>query len=513
MTAPTRPRTVLFLIADTGAGHRSAANAITEAMRAVQAARRPAEAPRAGTSARTRDPGWRALIVDVFAECGRFPLRNGVFLYGPTIQHNPQLYGQIYRLTNTTERFNAARRLCQPFLRQGLRELLERTRPDVVVSIHPLLNHVTLQVIRDLGLRIAFLTVVTDLVSIHCAWVATGADACIVPTEEARAFALAEGMAPRRVHYLGMPISPAFARPPEGTRAERRAALGLDPSLPMVLLVGGGDGAGGLAAAVETLSKEKLAAQLVVVAGRNVHLRAELDRMRASFSMPIQVHGFVQNMPDLLWAADVIVTKAGPGTICEALACEVPIVLTGAVPGQEEGNVDFVRDNGVGALATTPDALTGVLRELLDPESPRLAAMRENVRRVRQPEASFEIARLILSYLPARTVPSVWDTRRQAPRGRMRHALLRSRRAMPRFARMRARRPHGPGTQTGAETRTRLGPYARAREYVPGLGRLSRLPRMSALLRGEGIEKIQLRRPGGRRRRHDARTSLGGGRG
>ena len=507
-TAPQRPRTVLFLIADTGAGHRSAANAIVEAMRVVQSTRRPANVT-AGSS-RTRDPGWRSLIVDVFAECGRFPLRNGVFLYGPTIKHSPQLYGQIYRLTNTAERFNTARRLCQPFLRQGLRGLLERTRPDVIVSIHPLLNHLTLQVLRDLGLRIPFLTVVTDLVSIHCAWVAPGADACVVPTDAARAIAIAEGMAARRIHTLGMPISPKFARPPDAPRDVRRTALGLDPSLPVVLLVGGGEGAGGLAEAVETLSSEHLPAQLVVIAGRNAHLRAELDRLRSSFAMPIQVCGFVQNMPEYLWAADVIVTKAGPGTICEALACELPIVLTGAVPGQEEGNIDFVLDNGVGALATTPEELISVLRELLDPANPRLAAIRENVRRVRQPEASADIARLILSYLPARNTPSVWYTQRRTPRGRVRRVITRSRRALPRMALPPVRAGRGPGTQTIAALRTLRVPHATAREYVPGLARLSR---MSALIKGEGIDKIQLRRPGGRRRRHDARTPVGGGRG
>lgn len=509
MNAPRRPRTVLFLIADTGAGHRSAANAICEAMRAIRPAALATE--EISPSSRRRDPGWRPVIVDVFAECGRFPLRNGVSLYGPAIQHSPQLYGQIYRLTNTTERFNAARRLCQPFLRQGLRRLLERTRPDVIVSIHPLLNHVALQVVRDLGLRIPVLTVVTDLVSLHCAWIAPKVDACVVPTEEARAFALAEGMPARRVHLLGMPISPRFAAPAQGTPEERRVRLGLDPSLPVVLLVGGGEGAGGLAEAVEVLSRERLPAQLVVIAGRNQHLRADIDRMRPFFQVPVQIHGFVTNMPDFLWASDIIVTKAGPGTICEALACEVPIVLTGAVPGQEEGNVDFVLDNGLGTLATTPEELIDALRELLNPASPRLAALRENVLRARQPGASFDTARLIISYLPGRATPSVWDTQRHAAHGRVRQAIVRSRRSLPRIARMPMHTPlRGQASHVLLPLKAFRGSYATAREYVPGLVRLSRVRTM---LRGGAGETIQLRRPGSRRRRHDARTRVGGGRG
>ena len=510
MNAPQRPHTVLFLIADTGAGHRSAANAIAEAMRIMQSESRPI--PTAGSSAsRMRGPEWRALVVDVFAECCRFPLRNGLFLYGPAIQHSPQLYGQLYRLTNTAERFSAARRLCQPFLWQGLRELVERTRPDVIVSIHPLLNHVTLQVLRDLGLRIPFLTVVTDLVSLHCAWIAPGADACVVPTAAARAFALAEGMPARRVHVLGMPISPKFAVAPEGSRAECRARLGLAPALPVVLLMGGGAGAGGLAEAVETLSRERLPAQLVVIAGRNQRLRTEIDRMRSSFSMPVQVHGFVSNMPDFMWAADVIVTKAGPGTICEALACELPIVLTGAVPGQEEGNIAFVLDNGLGTVATTPEALTRALRTLLDPANPRLAALRANIRRLRQPGASFDIARLIFSYLPDRAAPpAVWDTRRRVSHGRVRRVIVRSRRALPRIARMPGMPIHPPASHAIVPLKAFMESYAPAREHVPGL---VRLPRVRALLRGGADETIQLRRPGGRRRRHDARAQVGSRRG
>src|SRR5579872_4674146 len=189
MTAPRRSRTILFLIADTGAGHRSAANAIIAAMRLLAAD----EAPGA------RDPVWKAVVVDAFADCCRFPLRNGVFLYGPAIQRSPRLYGHLYHFTNTRTRFDTARRLCQPFLRQGLRRLIERTHPDVIVSIHPLLNHITLQVLRDLRLRVPVVTVVTDLVSIHCAWMAPGVNACVVPTEAARRLALASGISRKRI--------------------------------------------------------------------------------------------------------------------------------------------------------------------------------------------------------------------------------------------------------------------------------------------------------------------------
>ena len=505
MKTPKRPRTILFLIADTGAGHRSAANAIVAAMLDLRTKEARLEPKYAGAQ---RDPGWKAVVVDAFADCSRFPLRSGVSLYGPAIQHSPRLFGQIYHITNSRTRFNTARRLCQPFLRQGLLRLIERTRPDVIVSVHPLLNHITLQVLRDLRLRIPLITVVTDLVSVHCAWVAPGVDACVVPTKAARDLALDAGIPRRRIHLLGMPIHPKFAQVEQRSREELRTSLGLDPALPIILLVGGGEGAGGLAAAVEAVSGEQFPAQLVVIAGRNWRLQAKLERTRERCRTPMHVFGFVDDMPDFMHAADIIVTKAGPGTICEAMACELPLLLTGAVPGQEEGNIDFVRDNDIGTVIASPEDLTQTLRELLDPDNPRLAAMRQAVRQLSQPQASFDIARLILSRVPGPTAPSVWEARRGQSRELGRTAAHVGR-IVPRMPLPRLMTPsqlHSMRPALPLRVRTGL------RVADDRVLRLANLARVRALLKREPHETIQLRRPGGRRGRDDARAPLGGGR-
>jgi 1,2-diacylglycerol 3-beta-galactosyltransferase len=502
MSTPRRLRTILFLIADTGAGHRSAANAILTAMRQLAMDEPSGKQPRAHGA---HHPGWRAVIVDAFADCCRFPLRQGVLLYGPAVQHSPRLYGEIYRFTNSRTRFDTARRLCQPFLRQGLRQLIERTRPDVIVSIHPLLNHITIQTLRDLRLHIPLITVVTDLVTLHCAWTAPGVDACVVPTEAARELALAAGIPRERIHLLGMPIHPAFARADERSLEEKRAALGLDPALPVILMMGGGEGAGGLAAAVEAVSSEELPAQLVVIAGHNQRLRAELERLCTRFRTRVYVFGFVDNIPDFMHAADVIVTKAGPSTICEAIACKLPILLTGAVPGQEEGNVDFVRDNDIGELIEMPRKLAGALRHLLDPANPRLAALRQTMRRMRQPQASFDIARLILAHLPEPATSSIWEPRRARTHAPAHRSV--SWVPLPRLASIPIRHVDGMRRALPSPARRRAG---NAEHWVPGLVNLAR---MRALLKRERHETVQLWRSGGSRGRDDARAPLGGGRG
>lgn len=408
-------RTLLFLIADTGAGHRSAANAIRNAITLISQQEQEEwhqnQQQLTGAAGVTQlaPSTYRIEIIDVFEEYSRFPVREAVKLYGPAIRYNPKLYGHLFHLSNKERRIRAVESVANPLIQHGLQRLITEVQPDVIVSIHPLLNYVTIKALCHLGLSIPFLTVVTDLVSVHHAWFAKGADAYIIPTEQAQQLYLMRGLDPQRVHLLGMPIDPKFTRP-AGSKEELRQTFGLAPSLPVILLVGGGEGSGGLLDAVRAISRARLPVQLLIVTGRNRRLYAHLQRVRSSLHVSAKVFGFVQNMPELMRASDVIVTKAGPGSICEAIACELPIVLSGYVPGQEEGNVEFVLANDLGVLAHDSLELVDAIRRLVNPGSPVMQRQLANARRLRRPDASFDIARCILSFLPPAGETSNWRT-------------------------------------------------------------------------------------------------------
>lgn len=405
-------RTILFLIADTGAGHRSAANALRNAVNIIAEEERKKwleGQQEAGDAAGAPEPPtYRIEIVDVFEEYSRFPLREAVKLYGPTIRYNPSLYGRFFHMTDHARPVAAVKTVAGPLVHKGLMRLITSVQPDVIVSIHPMLNHVTIEAIAELGVNIPFLTVVTDLISVHHAWYAPGADGYIVPTEQARCLYLKRGLDADKVHMLGMPIDPKFTLPLP-SKEELQRKLGLEPHLPTVLLVGGGDGAGGLRSAVQAISQARLPVQLLVITGRNKRLFLHLQRLRSELRVPARIFGFVNNMPEMMHAADVIVTKAGPGSICEALACNLPIILSGYVPGQEEGNVTFVTENGAGVLARDHVEMVDALRRLIKPGSHVLQQQLENARRISRPRASFDIVEHILSYLPAPDAPGVWQ--------------------------------------------------------------------------------------------------------
>jgi 1,2-diacylglycerol 3-beta-galactosyltransferase len=445
----TQQRTILFLIADTGAGHRSAANAISGAIRLIEQKEqdewraRHTEVPssvegdsahlvevrgKVSEQASELEPmHYRIEIVDVFEEYSRFPLREAVKLYGPTIRYNPKLFGEVFHRSNHEGTAMAMESLTSPLILNGLLRLFSSVQPDLIVSIHPMLNYVTVKALVELGIDIPFLTVVTDLISVHYIWFAPGVDGYIVPTEQAKELYLTRGLDPNLVHMLGMPIDPKYTLP-TASKEELQQKFGQKKGLPVILLVGGGDGAGGLHTAVRAISQARLPVQLMVVTGRNRRLYAQLQRTRKNLHVPARIFGFVQNMPELMRASDVIITKAGPGTICEALACNLPIILSGYVPGQEEGNVEFVIKNDVGVFAHEPAILVDALRRLIKPGSPELQRRLQNAQKLRRPRASFDIAACLLGYLPAREEAGVWKSsysqqRQRTMSGRMRSAI------------------------------------------------------------------------------------------
>jgi 1,2-diacylglycerol 3-beta-galactosyltransferase len=99
-------------------------------------------------------------------------------------------------------------------------------------------------------------------------------------------------------------------------------------------------------------------------------------------------------MPDFMRASNFIVTKAGPGTIAEALNAQLPIILYSKLPGQEDGNITFVQEEGAGVWAPTPQEVVRALtRWISRPEEYKKVI--ENCRRAGRPEAARTIAKII----------------------------------------------------------------------------------------------------------------------
>ena len=367
---------ILFLISDTGGGHRAGAQAIGAALDEIDGAARFE---------------WR--IDDIATHC-TFPLSKLGPAYSAALRYAPPIYGALYHATNGRRRYRTIVRFCEPLYRERLREVFLRYRPDVIVSVHPLLNHAALRARADAGMHsVPIVTVITDLGRVHEGWLLPEADLTVVPAREVFQRALERGVPRERLRLLGHPIHPRF-EDVSATKGEIRKKLGLPLDRTICLLMAGGEGGGKLLPTTLALAKAKLDYHLVVVTGRNAALKAKLEELAPTLATPMTVLGFRNDVPELMRAADLLVTKAGPGTIAEASVAEVPVVVYDYVPGQERGNLDYVRTNGIGVVAlTTAEVVQSVARIVHNAE--RLAKMRAQQTTVAPRGSSRRIAELI----------------------------------------------------------------------------------------------------------------------
>jgi 1,2-diacylglycerol 3-beta-galactosyltransferase len=144
------------------------------------------------------------------------------------------------------------------------------------------------------------------------------------------------------------------------------------------------------------IDEQGLKCQLVVVAGRNDTLRRQLEE--ASWNQPTLIYGFRSDMPVLMAATDILVTKAGPATITEAGIAGLPVILYDAIPGQETGNVEHVVNNKIGVFAPTPQKISETLVDWLAEGPASLKARSERARKISRPNAVFDIAAEIWHY-------------------------------------------------------------------------------------------------------------------
>lgn len=371
---------ILVLMSETGGGHRASAQALEAAFEQLY----PAKS--------------EITIVDFWTHVAGFPFHNFPRQYSYCAKR-PYLWKFVYLWAQ----FRPTRALTEfafsIFCHRRVRRYFQAAGPDLIVSVHPLVNTLSLSVLADIrnssgNPTAPYVTVVTDLGGAHPTWFDSRSDLVYVPSEPLREIALESGVREERLRLFGLPIRPSFWTETR-SRDELRRELGMALDMPAVLLVGGGDGVGGLlaiASAIATdIAKEagSTGGQIVVVCGKNKRLLRSLQVR--SWPVPVVLKGFVHNMSEWMSACDILCSKAGPGTIAEAWIRGLPIILTGFLPGQEEGNVMLVTESGSGEYHNAPEAIAKcAARWVSDPELRGAIATR--ARCLGRPNSSREIA-------------------------------------------------------------------------------------------------------------------------
>src|SRR5438270_4054062 len=333
---PNAPK-ILIISSDTGGGHRSAAAAIV-----------------AGIESFVKGESYAVRVVRAVEESHHLAAKL-VAIYSWLLRHKQHWMKYYYWLINRfrpeTREFFHSRSITY------VRDLFQRWCPHIVVSVHPLTQHIFARVLKELGLaeRIPLVTVVTDpYYGFWKGWACDDVRLYLVATEEARRQLIDYGISSERIKISGMPVHPKFSFPGDDAARVARTALGLDPDKFTVFLNAGWEGGGNIPHIFRELIQGQLDVQAIFLAGKNEALKSEVELVAAEAKFPVKVIGYSDEVEKLMRAASVMVSKLGGLTTFEALTCRVPIIadtITQPMP-QEASTVSLIVKSGAAVMLT-----------------------------------------------------------------------------------------------------------------------------------------------------------------
>lgn len=285
-----------------------------------------------------------------------------------------------------------------------LKASFEKWCPHVVVSVHPLTQHIFARILRELNLsnQIPLVTVVTDpCYGFWKGWACDDVSLYLVANDEAKRQLMDYGVSESKIKISGMPVHPKFHEVTESDAQHAREAYGLDPDKFTVFVNAGWIGGGNIPAIFKELVRGELDVQAIFLAGKNDELRSQAEEIAKNAKFPVKVIGYSDEIEKLMQSANVMVSKLGGLTTFEALACRLPIIADATTPPmpQEAGTVKLLSQKGAGILLEKPADIVSVVRSL-STDQVRYRAMKTATAGLSMPNSTESIVKEILTLLP-----------------------------------------------------------------------------------------------------------------
>jgi UDP-N-acetylglucosamine:LPS N-acetylglucosamine transferase len=375
---------ILILSSDTGGGHRSAAQAIANGLERFWE----------GKSVAVR-------IIKAVEDSHQITDKL-VRLYNWVLQNKQHwmkyLYWAINKIRPETREF--FHRRCIGFCR----DVFEKWCPNVVVSVHPLTQHIFGRILRELNMSetVPLVTVVTDpCYGFWKGWACDDVSLYLVANEDARRQLIDYGVSAEKIKISGMPVDPKFREVDEKDAQNARRAYGLDPDKFTVFLNAGWIGGGNIPQIFRELVRGELDVQAIFLAGKNEDLRKQALEIASTAKFPVKVIGYSDEIEKLMQSANIMVSKLGGLTTFEALACHLPIIADGITPPmpQEAGTVRLIENKGAGILLKHPTDIVPTIRSL-STDQVRYSRMRAATVGLTMPNSTEQIIREITAIMP-----------------------------------------------------------------------------------------------------------------
>ena len=379
----TTPK-ILIISSDTGGGHRSAAEAISEGLHKF----------------------WEGKSFAVrtlkAVEESHQVTKKLVIIYNWVLKNRQHwmkyLYWTMNKVRPETREFFMRR--CIGFCR----EQFEKWCPHIVVSVHPMTQHIFARILKELNLadQIPLVTVVTDpCYGFWKGWACSDVSLYLVANDDARRQLIDYGIDPEKIKISGMPVNPKFHEVNEKDAQTARKAFGLDAEKFTVFVNAGWIGGGNIPQIFRELVRGDLDVQAIFLAGKNEELKLEAEALAKTAKFPIKVIGYSDEIEKIMQSANVMVSKLGGLTTFEALACHLPIIADATTPPmpQEAGTVKMIREKGAGIMLEKSSDIVQTIRDLAA-NTKQYAEMKAATGRMTIPNSTQKIIEEIAALLP-----------------------------------------------------------------------------------------------------------------
>ncbi len=351
----------------TGHGHKSICEAICEQL--------------------SKHPDVEYQVIDGFELIGKAGV-SASKMYGPITQNAKTLYDWFFQMSNRSN-YNPMEELFAAMIYQRFMRRLRAFQPDLILTVHPFFNGSVLTLLKRYRLNVPFVGLQADIINIHRSWCDDRATLTICPTPEAFETSVKmHGMAPEKLEIIGFPTRARFC-----DYAREHEHPEYQPGRPLkCLLMSGGEGTGNLKSfALQLL--QNVDCTLDIVTGRNTKVKKSLEEcLLPKFQGRVVVHGFVDAMQELMAKSDLVIARGSPNTLMEAVVMNVPILITGSLPGQEADNPAVMTTHNLAALCENPESAPAIIKALLADDGHRLREISRSQREYRNLDNAKRIA-------------------------------------------------------------------------------------------------------------------------
>ena len=310
-------------------------------------------------------------------------------------------YGPITRLPAKAwaTSYAAGAKLKQPvermiakMIRARFEKLIYDFKPDCILSVHPIFNGSVINLLEEMNLKIPFILHQADLIDIATYYIDARADLTLSPSQEAYDCTVAQGVAPEKVRKIGFPVRSRFMGLVEKAKQRKREEL-------TITVMSGSEGSG----LIRVVTRELLRntnAHVNVICGRNKKLVKKLKKaFTKQYYGRVNVMGFVERIQDVMCESDILVMRASPNSVMEAVALNKPVILFGQLAGQELHNPQMLEKHGLAKYCPDPEMLVGCVNDLTANGGAKIERMIECQKAYAPGDVCAETAKLIDDFI------------------------------------------------------------------------------------------------------------------